>query len=162
MMNNEAAAPLACRPTLPWNKPTTMQAMLKIAADIGGPVDLDPGRRFPGISNAILLECGRLLIAGTRSAPGIGLFEYAEAARPHGFDLLLVRNDGSDATYDIRHHQSGRWMTGYQRDDSDGSLRLCPLDNSDQRCIKVTARGLIVAQSADLVDRKVYGRSEAA
>lgn len=153
MINNQIPRPGQGAAVLPWAKPKMLKAMLKIAGAIGGPVDLYPGRRFPRTDNAILLEAGRLLFAGTRTASGIGLFDYVEAAQPHGFDMLLVRCCDDDVTYDICLHQLGRWYTGYRRAYADGVVRFCPPAHSDLPYIDATARGLVVRHYVPLIDR---------
>lgn len=89
MINNQIPRPDQGVAALPWTTPGTMKAMLKIATAIGGPVDLAPCRRFAGTVNTILLEAGRLLIAGTRTASGIGLVDYVNA------DRIFLRSAGA-------------------------------------------------------------------
>ncbi len=155
MMNRQTVR-LAGVSALPWNKPATRQAMLKIVGDIGGPVDLNPARRYSGADHAILLDAGRLLVAGTRAATGVGLVDYAEAAKRNWFDLLLVRCGGCEATYDIYLHQCGRWLTGYRRAYRGGSFWLYPPEHSGLPFIEATARGLALSRSAPFADQQQF------
>lgn len=67
---------------LPWIKAATHRAVMMLAADTGAPIDLNPERRFPGTQHAVLLEGANLLIAGIRTGPDIGLYDFREVARP--------------------------------------------------------------------------------
>lgn len=142
--------------SLPWIKAATQRALMKTAADIGGPVDLNPDRRFPGTENAILLEGANLLIAGTHTGPSIGLPDFREAAKRHGMDMLLARFAGSVMSYDIYRYRADDWLTGYQRAYCEGSFWFCPPDDTSLPFIKAGNRGLILSQHAPFANARRF------
>lgn len=142
MKNNVTPRSFGSANGLPWIKAATHRAIMMLAADIGGPIDFSPERRFPGARNAVLLEGANLLIVGTRTGPNIGLYDVSAVARQHGMDLLLARFSGPVVKYDIYRCRDDQWFTGYQRAWFEDRFWFCPPDDADQPFIHTHRRGL--------------------
>ncbi|WP_234791918.1 hypothetical protein [Sphingobium yanoikuyae] len=141
---------------LPWIKPATHRAIMMLAANIGGPIDIAPELRFPGTQHAVLLEGANLLIAGTRTGPNIGLYDFGAVARQHGMDLLLARFSGPIASYDIYRCDANKWFTAYHRVFEDRPWFCPPGDVVDQPFILAHRRGLLFARHAPFPDARRF------
>lgn len=142
MQNNVTPRSFGSANGLPWTKAATDRAIKMLAADIGGPIDVSPERRFPDTQHAMLLEGANLLIVGTRTGPNIGLYDVSAVARQYGMDLLLARFSGPVVTYDIYRCKDDQWFTGYQRAWFEDRFWFCPPGDLDQPFILAHRRGL--------------------
>lgn len=140
--------PIAGAQTLPFVRGAIRRHMLKIACAISGPLDQDPGRSVDGASGTIFLPQAKLLIAGTSISRPLGRDLFCALARRHGLDLLLVRFDRGQPSFDLRLHGRSEWLSNYRHCSEHGDSWFVPNDPRDRSAVLAGPRGLSVHGSA--------------
>lgn len=148
--------PVAGAQALPFVRPVLHRAMMKVAADIGGPIDLQPHKHLVGTENAVLLAEANLLIMGTSTACPVGLYDFDTPGVQHAMDVLLMRFDGRKVTFDIRLHRADEWLEHYDRCYWEGQFRFRPIDDENLPIINASRRGLVLSQNASLANLRRY------
>lgn len=148
-MNNIITAhPIADAQTLPFVRGAVHRSMMKVAHDISGPIDLDPGRALDGARGALLLPQANLLIVGTVVPRPLGEDLFAELGERHGLDLLLVRFDRHRLSFDLRFHRQAEWLSNYRQCSENGDIWFVPNDPFDHTAVLADRRGLSLHRSA--------------
>jgi hypothetical protein len=130
--------------TLPFVRSSVQRAMMRIARDIGAPIDLDPSQHLTGTEGMLLLEQANLLIAGT-SVTGPEVRErFAQIGDSHGLDLLLLRSGAWPQSLDIHFHRRREWLVDYRPAWFDDRLWCMPMLEDDQPGVRASVEGLIL------------------
>ena len=128
-MNMPVLRPTWDAQTLPLAREAVRRPMLKIAHEIGGLIDFNPHHRVPGAEGALLLQEGGVLVMGTSQFRPLGWNLAEEISSRHGLDVLLLRFDAYQVTFDIGMSSRGAWLTRYRRWAIDGELWFIPTEH---------------------------------
>lgn len=132
--------------------------MMKIALEIEGLIDIEPHRRMPGAEGALLLQEAGLLIMGTSQFRPLGWDLAEDLSARHGLDILLLRFDAFQVSFDVRLSSRNEWLTHYRRWSVDGELWFTPMEDDGSAYIKASRYGLLLLDHppyANAIQREV-------
>ncbi|WP_313231666.1 hypothetical protein [Sphingobium yanoikuyae] len=130
--------------TLPFVRSSVQRAMMRIARDIGAPIDLEPSRQLTGTEGMFLLEQANLLIAGTNVSGSETREKLAQMGDSHGLDLLLLRSGAWPQSLDIHFHRRREWLVDYRSAWFDDRLWFMPMLEDGQPGVRASTEGLIL------------------
>ena len=132
--------------------------MMKIAQDIEGLIDIEPHRRIPDAEGALLLQEAGLLIMGTSQFRPLG-WDLAEGlSDQHGLDILLLRFDAYQVSYDLCLRSRAAWLMQYRRWSVEGELWFIPSQDDGSPYVKAGRYGLLLLDHppfANAIQREV-------
>lgn len=130
--------------------------MWKLAELIGGPVDLNPARRFANTQGGLLLPRANLLVLGTAlPRPALG-DAAATIADMHGLNVILVRFSAFAVQIDLRLQETGHWLDDCRLWRRGSALWLLPREFASPY-VEAAASGLIQSAVSPYRDaRELY------
>lgn len=143
-------------PLFPFVREAVQRCMMKVARDIGGPIDMDPGRHLPGTEGTLLLPKANLLIGGTSAFRPLHWDRFSEAGDRYSLDMLLVRFDAYQQSFDIRLQGEPEWLANYQPS-FDCGLWFLPVDEGEQPSVKASRHGLVLLPYAVSYEDQAVG-----
>lgn len=136
--------PAAGAPTLPFVREAVRRRLFAIAKRIGGLIDFEPHHRLPGAEGGILLMERNLLVMGTSQFRPLGWDLAEEICLRHDLDILLLRLNAYQATFDICMHNRNSWPSQYLGWPADGELWFVPCVDDGRPYVKVSRYGLLL------------------
>ena len=132
--------------------------MMKIAQEIEGLIDIQPHHRMPGAEGSLLLQEAGLLIMGTSQFRPLG-WDLAESlSARHGLEILLLRFDAYQISFDLCLRGRTAWLTQYRRWSVDGELWFVPAEDDGSPYVKSSRYGLLLLDHppyANAIQREV-------
>ena len=131
--------------------------MLQVAFEIGGLIDLEPHHRLAGTEGALLLQEARLLIMGTSQFRPLACDLAEGISARYGLDVLLLRFDAYQVSFDICMRNRDAWLTHYHRWSVGEGLWLVPEEDGSGPYMRADRTGLIVSDhpaSANAIQRE--------
>lgn len=141
--------PIIARPagdaqTLPFVREAVRRRLFAIAHEIGGLIDFEPHHRISGTEGGILLMERNLLVIGTSQFRPLGWDSAEEVCVRHGLDILLLRFDAYQLTFDICMHSRNSWLSHYRVWSAEGELWFVPRLDDGNPYVKVSRYGLFL------------------
>ncbi|WP_298671502.1 hypothetical protein [uncultured Sphingomonas sp.] len=133
---------------LPRPRQAIRNVMMKLAADIGGPVDLAPEQYDPCLAHCLLLPQAMLVIGGTPCWRPLVATEAARIADATGYDLILVRYDAGAVDYDLlfADHGGDGWLERCTARRGERGLEFVPASPAEP-IVRVSQLGLVTCRS---------------
>ncbi|NYI22314.1 hypothetical protein [Sphingobium indicum] len=141
--------PIISRPagdarTLPFVREAVRRRLFAVAHQIGGLIDFEPHHRIPGTEGGILLMERNLLVMCTSQFRPLGCDLAEEICTRHGLDILLLRFDAYQLTFDICMHSCSSWLSHYRGWSADGELWFVPRIDDGRPYVKASQYGLLL------------------
>ena len=141
--------PIISRPagdarTLPFVREAVRRHLFAVAHQIGGLIDFEPHHRIPGAEGAILLMERNLLVMCTSQFRPLGCDLAEEICMRHSLDILLLRFDAYQATFDICMHSQSSWLSHYHGWSADGELWFVPHVDDGSPYVRAGRYGLLL------------------
>ena len=130
--------------TQPFVREAVRRRMLAVAHQIGGLIDLEPHHRLPGAGGGILLMERNLLVTGTSQFPPLGWDLAEDICLRHGLDILLLRFDAYQVSFDVCMHSRNSWLSHYRGWSADGELWFVPRTDDGSPYLKASQYGLLL------------------
>lgn len=111
---------------LPRPRAAIMRAMMSVAREIGGPIDIDPGLRDEALDGGLLLPAAAVLIVGTTCYRPIGFSEAQTLGERTGLDIVLLRFDAYTVSFDIYLPSQRTWLVHCLRWRREGDVWFVP------------------------------------
>lgn len=142
--------PMMSRPAWDAQPPTFVREavrrrMLQVAYEIGGLIDFGPQRRLRDTEGALLLQEARLLIMGTSQFRPLAFDMAEDISARHRLDVLLLRFDAYQVSFDLCMGNRDAWFTHYHRRSLGAGLWLVPQEDGCGPYIKADRTGLILS-----------------
>lgn len=140
-MNNFVNAhPCSGVPTIPFVRDAVQRSMIRIAWEIGGPINFDPA--FGG--GALVLPKANLLILGTSAFRPLGEQLFGQIGDLYGMDTLLLRFDAYQCGFDILFHGEGEWLSNYRQSHLSEGVWLVPAHEGQAPTVRADNQGLFL------------------
>ncbi|WP_244309597.1 hypothetical protein [Sphingobium fuliginis] len=141
--------PIMSRPagdatTLPFVREAVRRRLFAVAHQIGGLIDFKPHHRIPGAEGGILLMERNLLVMCTSQFRPLGWDLAEEICMRQGLDILLLRFDAYQLTFDICMHSGSAWLSHYRGWSADGEFWFIPRVDDGSRYVKASRYGLLL------------------
>jgi len=136
--------PAGDAPTLPFVREAVRRRLLAITHKIGGMIDFEPHHRISGTEGGILLMERNLLIMATPQFRPLGWDLAEELCVRHGLDILLLRFNAYQLTFDICMHSRSSWLIQYRGWSADGEFWFVPPVDDGSPYLKVSQYGLLL------------------
>lgn len=130
--------------TPPLVRDALRRRMLAVAYQIGGLIDFEPHHRLSGAEGGILLMERNLLVMGTSQFRPLGWDLAADACSRHGLDILLLRFDAYQLSFDICMHSRSSWLSHYRGWSADGELWFVPCVDNGSPYVRASQYGLLL------------------
>ena len=140
--------------TQPCVREAVRRRLLAVAHQIGGLIDLEPHRRVPGAEGGILLMERNLLIMATPQFRPLGWDLAEELCVRHGLDILLLRFNAYQLTFDICMHRRSSWLIQYLGWSADGEFWFVPPVDDGSPYLKVGQYGLLLTDPPPLASAR--------
>ncbi|EPR15498.1 hypothetical protein M527_13460 [Sphingobium indicum IP26] len=140
--------PIMSRPagdatTLPFVREAVRRRLFAIAHEIGGLIDFQPHHRIPGTEGGILLMERNLLVMCTSQFRPLGWDLAEDICLRHGLDILLLRFDAYQATFDLCMHSRSSWLSHYHGWSANGELWFVPHVDDGSPYVRAGRYGLL-------------------
>lgn len=150
--------PTMSRPSWDAQPPTFVRdavrrRMLQVAFEIGGLIDVEPHHRLAGTEGALLLQEAGLLIMGTSQFRPLACDLAEDISARYGLDVLLLRFDAYQVSFDICMCNRKAWLTHYRRLSVGEGLWLVPQEDGSGPNIRADRTGLT------LTDHPAYAKA---
>lgn len=136
--------PEAVAPTLPFVREAVRRRLFAIAHEIGGLIDFQPHHRIPGTEGGILLMERNLLVMCTSQFRPLGWDLAEDICLRHGLDILMLRFDAYQVTFDICVHSRNSWLSHYRGWSTDGELWFVPHVDDGSPYVRASRHGLLL------------------
>ncbi|CAD7339356.1 hypothetical protein SPHS6_02414 [Sphingobium sp. S6] len=140
MFDSTNAQPGTGALTIPFVRDAVQRAMIKVAWEIGGPINFDPALR----GGALLLQEANLLILGTSAFRPLGEQLFGQIGDLYGMDTLLVRLDACECSFDLRFHGKGEWLSNYRQTLLGGQVWFVPAHEDQSPTVRADSQGLFL------------------
>ena len=138
------ARPVVNAQTLPFAREAVRRRLLAIAHQIGGLTDFEPHQRVSGAEGGILLMERNLLVMGTPQFRPLGWDMAEEICLRYGLDILLLRFDAYQVSFDLCMHSRSSWLSHYRGWSADGELWFIPRVDDGSPYVRASQYGLLL------------------
>lgn len=136
---------------LPRPRDSVTRAMASIAVEIGGLVDIDPGLRDEALDGGLLLPAAAVLVVGTTCHRPIGFCEARAVGERTGLDIMLLRFDAYNVSFDTYFPGQRTWLVHCLRWRREGDVWFVPAVGAGQY-VRARFDGLELVYEAPFVE----------